>query len=344
MRLCQARAVLLVPLLLCIPVRAQEWTRFRGPNGTGVSDAKSIPVTWTDSDYRWKTKLPGTGHGSPVVWGDKLFVLSADPNNAMRYVICVHTGSGDILWQREYAAATHPLNGLNTYATSTPAVDEKRLYVAWASGDQLLLRALDHDGQEVWQRDLGKYVCEHGFGNSPIVYEDLVILVNSQQAEELEPNQEPGTSSVMALDRETGELRWETPRTVARVCYSTPCIYQPPAGPPELICYDKGHGFFSLDPHTGAENWSLPVFTMRTVASPILVGDLVFGCNGSGGGGHYLVAARMGKPPREVYRVKSQAPTSRRVLHGMIWCSCTWTEDSSAACKPPTEQSSGQNA
>jgi len=187
-------------------------------------------------------------------------------------------------------------------------VDEKRLYVAWASGDQLLLRALDHDGQEVWQRDLGTYVCEHGFGNSPIVYEDLVILVNSQQAEELEPNQEPGTSSVMALDRETGELRWETPRTVARVCYSTPCIYQPPEGPPELICYDKGHGFFSLDPHTGAENWSLPVFTMRTVASPILVGDLVFGCNGSGGGGHYLVAARMGKPPQEVYRVTRQAP------------------------------------
>ena len=87
MRLCQARAVLLVPLLLCVtPVRAQEWTRFRGPNGTGVSDAKSIPATWTEADYRWKIKLPGKGHGSPVVWGDKLFVLSADPHQ--RDAIC----------------------------------------------------------------------------------------------------------------------------------------------------------------------------------------------------------------------------------------------------------------
>ena len=84
--------LLLPVLLLCVvPVRAQEWTRFRGPNGTGVSDAKSIPATWTDADYRWKIKLPGKGHGSPVVWGDRLFLLSADPHNATRYVICVHT-------------------------------------------------------------------------------------------------------------------------------------------------------------------------------------------------------------------------------------------------------------
>ncbi len=309
MRSCAVRSLLLPLTVLCVaPALAQEWTRFRGPNGTGASDAQSIPATWTESDYRWKTKLPGKGHGSPVVWGERLFVLSADPDTATRYVICVHTGAGNILWQRDYAAAKHALSALNSYATSTPAVDEQRVYVAWASGDHLLLRALDHDGRDVWERDLGEYVCEHGFGGSPIVYEDLVILVNSQQAEELEPNQEPGTSSVMAFDRETGQLRWQTPRTVARVCYSTPCIYQPPGAPPQLICCDKGHGFYSLDPRTGAENWSLPVFTMRTVASPILVGDLVFGSAGSGGGGHYLVAARIGNPPQEVYRVKQPAP------------------------------------
>jgi outer membrane protein assembly factor BamB len=242
------------------------------------------------------------------VWGEKLFLLSADPESATRYVICVDTASGKINWRRDFPAAKHPLNALNSYATSTPAVDEKHAYVAWADGDQLSLRALDHDGHDIWQRDLGKYVCEHGFGNSPIVHEDLVILVNSQQAEELEPNQEPGTSSVMAFDRQTGALRWQTPRTVARVCYSTPCIYQPPGGDAQLICYDKGHGFFSLDPRTGTENWSLAVFTMRTVASPIIVGDLVLGTCGSGGGGHYLVAVRMSDPPQEVYRVTRLAP------------------------------------
>lgn len=309
MRCGRLSTVLLAVLLLpAAGGRAQEWTRFRGPNGTGVSAAQSIPVTWTDADYLWQTRLPGKGHGSPVVWGRKLFLLSADPDSATRYVICIDTDTGETLWQRDYAAAPHALNALNSYASSTPAVDEQRVYVAWGTGDRLLLRALDHDGREVWMQDLGAYVCEHGFGNSPIVYEDLVILVNSQQAEELEPNQQPGRSSVMAFDRETGQLRWETPRTVARVCYSTPCVYQPPEGPPELICHDKGHGFYSLDPRTGAENWSLPVFTLRTVASPIIVGDLVFGCAGSGGGGHYLVAARLGQQPQEVYRVTRQAP------------------------------------
>ena len=297
-----------LPLLFVTPSLSQEWTRFRGPNGTGVSDATSIPVTWTESDYRWKIKLPGKGHASPVVWGDKVFVQSADPDNATQYVLCVQADSGKTLWQQEYASAVHPLNPRNSFASSTPAVDEQRLYVAWATFDHLMLRAINHDGHEVWHQDLGPYVCEHGFGNSPIVYEDLVILVNSQQAEELAPNQQAGTSSVMAFERETGKLRWETPRTAAHVCYSTPCIYQPQEGPPELISYDTAHGFFSLNPRTGAENWSFPAFTMRTVASPIIVGDLVFGCNGSGGGGNYLVAARMGKQPQEVYRVTRQAP------------------------------------
>jgi outer membrane protein assembly factor BamB len=300
--------ILVLPLLFPVPSRAQEWTRFRGPNGTGVSQATTIPVTWTDADYLWKTRLPGKGHGSPVIWGDRVFLLSADPEIASRYVVCVGAESGELLWRREYKSAVHPLSPLNSFATSTPAVDEARVYVAWATLDQLTLRALDHDGQDVWCQDLGPYISEHGFGNSPIVHEDLVILVNSQQGEELDPNQEPGDSSVMAFDRETGALRWSTPRTTARVCYGTPCIYQPPAGPPELICYDKAHGFYSLDPRTGIQNWSLPAFTMRTVASPIIVGDLVLGSNGSGGGGNYLVAARMGTPPREVYRVTRQAP------------------------------------
>jgi len=300
--------ILVAWLAACAALAGQEWTRFRGPNGAGHSDAKSIPVTWTDADYRWRIKLPGKGHGSPVIWGNRLFLLSADPDTVTRYVLCVDTQSGQLVWQRPYTAAAHPLNSLNSYATSTPAVDEDRVYVAWGTGDELLLRALDHGGRELWLQNLGRYVCEHGFGGSPIVYDDLVILVNSQQAEELEPNQEPGTSSVMAFDRRTGALRWQTPRTVARVCYSTPCIYEPAQGPPQLICLDKGHGFFSLDPRTGTENWSQPVFTMRTVGSPILVGDLVLGSQGSGGGGHLLVAARMTPPHGEVYRVEGQAP------------------------------------
>ena len=69
--------------------QAQEWTRFRGPNGTGESETTTIPASWTDSDLNWKVELPGVGHSSPVLWGDKIFLLSADPKDATRYVLCL---------------------------------------------------------------------------------------------------------------------------------------------------------------------------------------------------------------------------------------------------------------
>ncbi len=287
---------------------AQEWTRFRGPDGTGVSEATSIPVQWTESDYRWRTRLPGKGHSSPVVWGDRVFLLSADPQLAARIVLCLDARTGKILWQREYASTTHPLHPRNTFASSTPAVDHERVYVAWATPDQVTLCALDHEGNEVWAKNLGTWVSQHGFGSSPIVHEDLVILFNSQQAEELDPGQKPGRSEMMAFDAATGELRWSQPRTTTRVCYSTPCIYYPKDGPPELIGCNTGDGIFSLNPRTGRPNWSLQVLDMRSVASPIVVGDLVLASNGVGGfASNYLVAVRGGASPREAYRVTKKA-------------------------------------
>lgn len=72
---------------------AQEWTRFRGPNGSGISDAKTIPVTWIEEDYNWIAELPGRGHSSPVVWGDKLFVTCCDEAASLRHLLCLDTNS-----------------------------------------------------------------------------------------------------------------------------------------------------------------------------------------------------------------------------------------------------------
>ena len=81
---------------------AQEWPRFRGVNGQGGSDAKGIPTSWTESDYAWKASLPGIGHSSPSLWGEKLFVLSADPRTATRYVVCLNADDGKQIWRREF--------------------------------------------------------------------------------------------------------------------------------------------------------------------------------------------------------------------------------------------------
>src|SRR3954471_22627935 len=89
-------------LIMASSAAAQEWTRFRGPNGTGESEATTIPASWTDKDLNWRIELPGIGHSSPVLWGGKIFLLSADAKTATRYVLCIDAKDGKPLWQKEY--------------------------------------------------------------------------------------------------------------------------------------------------------------------------------------------------------------------------------------------------
>lgn len=294
---------------------AQEWTRFRGPNGTGASDTV-FANSFKPTDYAWKIKLPGIGHSSPVVWGNRVFLLSADPKTAERYVLCLDALSGKTIWNRPYASAPHHLHLRSSFASCTPAVDAERVYVAWSTPKETNLIALDHDGKQLWKLNLGRWVSQHGFGTSPIIYKDLVILNNSQQARQLPPGAAPGESWMMAFDKKTGEERWRTRRKSMNVCYSVPFIYQGEDGEDQLIHTSTGDGVYSLNPLTGKENWKYAsAFKMRTVGSPILAGGLIFGSTGSGGGGNYVVALRPGKDAEVAYEIKESAPYVPTMLH-----------------------------
>ena len=209
-------AILLTLGLGAIAV-ADHWPRFRGPNGAGVSDAKGIPTSWTESEYAWNVELPGIGHSSPVVWGDKLFVLSADPRNATRYVLCLDANSGKEIWRRSYASQSHHLHARNSFASCSPAVDEDRVYFAWGTPEKTTLQALTHDGKDVWEIELPAFVAMHGFGTSPMVYKDLVVLnmlalESPEQIKKVQDYKEPGNAFLVAVDRETGEQRWRSDR------------------------------------------------------------------------------------------------------------------------------------
>ena len=104
--------LVLVSFLASAPVTGQEWTRFHGPNGQGVSSLKSFPAKWGEKDFNWKIKLPGIGHSSPVIWGDKVFLISADPKSATRYVLCIDANTGKIIWQKDYSSEVHQPSGL----------------------------------------------------------------------------------------------------------------------------------------------------------------------------------------------------------------------------------------
>src|SRR5688572_16028317 len=126
---------------------AQDWSRFRGPNGTGVSDSKDIPVAWTEKDFKWRVPIAGHSHSTPVLWGDKLFVQSATKDEGReRMLLCLSKTDGKELWSKKLTLPTHkPGNRNSGYANSSPAVDADRVYACFVSADQFLVSAFDQD-------------------------------------------------------------------------------------------------------------------------------------------------------------------------------------------------------
>ena len=286
-----------------------EWTRFRGPNGAGLSDAATVPVEWTDQDYNWKVELPGMGHGSPVLWGNRILLTCADTDTARRTVLCLDTSDGRTLWRRDYPSETYGQHRDNSYATATPAVDATGVVVTWSTPGEVVLLALDLDGGELWRRNLGPYVGMHGSGTSPIIAGDLVVMANDQGDPALlarmmgrkPPAGPAGKSFLVAVDRKTGQTRWQVPRRTTLAAYSTPCLHRRDGVPEELIFTSTTHGITAVDPATGKINWEIDdVFRNRCVGSPISAAGLVIAGFGNGSRGTRYVAVRPGSRSRDL--------------------------------------------
>ena len=271
-----------------LPLAAQEWTRFRGPNGTGISAATGIPVTWTEQDFRWRVPIAGDSHSQPVIWGERIFLTTAMQAGKERALLCLRKTDGQELWAKKYPLPTHrPGNRNAGYANGSAVVDAERVIACFVSADHFWVRAFDHDGHELWSRDLGAFESQHGHGASPMIYERTVIVTND----------EDGDSFVAALDLQTGKTVWQTPRRACQggTAYGTPIVHARADGSPELLLSGQAHGLSSLDPKTGAPLWEAPLFDKRMVASPIVAGDLVIGSCGQGGGvGNFLCAIKLG--------------------------------------------------
>jgi outer membrane protein assembly factor BamB len=287
------------------PQAVDEWTRFRGANGSGLAPATDLPKQWTNEDVRWKTVLPGRGHSSPVVWNGQVFVTAAEPDTGKRHVLGLDATSGAIRWTRTSDGPTFRQHADNSFASATPAVDADRVYVSWLAPERSVLEALDHAGKPLWSVDLGAFVAQHGAGASPTRIADLVVLPFEQDG--------PGESFVLAVDAATGKERWRLPRTSGKLACSTPCLYQPTEGAACLVFTSTNHGVYAVDPITGKELWALTnAFTQRCVASPVSANGLVFASDGQGGKGTRLIAvrapAKAGEQPTIVWQMITGAP------------------------------------
>lgn len=308
--------------------RSQEWTRFRGPNGTGISETKTVPIKWDEDHFLWKTELPGGGHSSPVLWGNKLFVTGSPGNASKHQIYCLDATTGKLLWTREFPYHVFQKHQFNSFASPTPAVDSERLYACWSIPEHYQLAALDHDGEIVWTKDLGPFVSQHGCGTSPIVYNDLVVLANDQM--------NGGNSYLIAVNRETGETVWKTPRGSSMAAYSTPCVYPAADGGELLIFNSDAEGIVAINPRSGRPVWAFKdAFDKRSVSSPVFANGLVFGSCGSGGGGDYVIAikapTREGEQPELAYKIRRNTPyvPTGVIYHDRIFL---WDDSSFLTC------------
>jgi len=319
-------------------LQAQEWSRFRGPNGTGVSQTRTVPTRISDGDINWKVELPGTGHSSPVLWGERIFLTSTGDKSGGLSVLCLDAQDGRQLWRRDFSLTPFSRHKFNSFASSTPAVDAERVYVVWNEPEHYMLAALDHSGKTIWQRDFGPFVSQHGCGISPIVYKDKVILGNEQDDMKFVKEQtRSGKSFVVAVDAKTGKTLWQTPRNSAVVAYSTPCVYDPKDGKPALIFNSQGHGIYALDPDTGKILWEYDqAFDKRSVSSPFIAGNIIFGSCGAGGGGNFVTAikagdATAGRKAELAYQIKKSAPyvPTGVVVGDLAWL---WSDGGIVTC------------
>ena len=288
--------VLTLSLLLgfCLhatPAGAEDWPGWRGPRGDGTSLEKNVPTHWDGPENRniaWKTEIPGRGHASPIVSGDRIFVVSCREDREDRVLLCLDRPSGRILWEETILhSPLEKRHRLNSRASSTPATDSKLVYVSFAAIDlsvpkddtsftnekqgpalvdpcEMVVAAYDFAGRRQWLVRPGKFASKHGYCSSPVIFEDLLILNGDHD----------GDAYLVALDRATGKTVWKTPRENKTRSYSVPIIRQLDGRTQMLLAGSRCVA--SYDPRTGKRHWIVDGPTEQYVASLVANGELVF--------------------------------------------------------------------
>jgi len=274
--------LLAVSAALSIPPvwASDEWPQFRGPTGQGLSDAHGLPTTWSESNnVLWKTSLPGYGHSSPVVSGNRIWLTASPDKGKSRHVLCVALDSGKIerditLFTCEKPEICHTLN---SYATPTPVLENGRVYVTFGTPGTACLDA--ETGRTLWERH--DFVIDYrdvGAASSPVLYRDRLILTCDGQT--------GSKQYTVALDKNTGKTLWQTNRifppgkTPTYIHSSAVPLVIRVNGRDQLIS-PAGHGVHAYDPATGSEIWQAWYGGWSVVPRPVFADGRLVVCAGT---------------------------------------------------------------
>jgi outer membrane protein assembly factor BamB len=262
-------------LLLCCGIGAlvvndgiaEPWNQFRGPNGSGVAAEARPPIEINPANPQWTISL-SPGHSSPVLSSRHVVVTAMDDGRLV--TLAIDKASGEIAWRRACPEVElEPVHETSSAAASTPFVDGEHLYVYFGSYG---LICYDLQGQMVWQQPIPTPKSQYGMSTSPIVHNDFVILVLDDDANL--PDSRLSRSRVVAWNKRTGEVAWETPRPFHRSGWSTPTVWQHD-GTTELVILGSGR-LTGYDLTTGVEKWFVNGFSRETIGRPIVDDGRIF--------------------------------------------------------------------
>jgi outer membrane protein assembly factor BamB len=243
---------------------ADDWPGWRGPRADGTAADKGFPLVWTATEnVKWKLELPGTGHASPVVSKGRVFTCGCVEATKTRVLYCADRATGKLLWEKAVVVAgLEKKHNENSWASSTPAADGERVYVAFLDAPQLRVYCFDYDGKFLWEKNPGEFHSMHGFCSPPVLYKDLVIVNADQDAP-------AGKKAyVVALDKRTGAERWRIDRPNRLRSYCPPVVVDA-AGKKQMVLTGS-KCVASYDPDTGKPFWIVDGPTEQFVSSVVL--------------------------------------------------------------------------
>lgn len=264
-------AVLPIALPVTAALAPTDWPAWRGPTRDGLAAPGQSPlIQWSETEnVLWKAPLPGRGHSSPTVVGERIYLATADPVTKSQSVLCLDRKSGRLLWQSEVHAANAESgkHGNSSAASSTVACDGERLFINFLNAGAVHTSALDLTGKVLWQRKVCDFVAHQGFASSPVLHAALVLVAADHR----------GGGVVAALDQKTGAPVWSESRPKLPN-YTTPAIVQ--AGGRTQMVLAGCNLLTSLDPLTGKKLWEVAGSTEECVVTMVTDGVRVF----AGGG------------------------------------------------------------
>lgn len=251
-----------------------DWPWWRGPNRDNHSPDDTAPTKWSESEnVAWKTPVPGQGHSSPILVGNRIFLTSADEAAERQFALCLDRGTGQVLWEKTIHEKNLPRkHAHNTHASGTPASDGRLLFVVFANNDAVHVTALDLDGKTIrWQKEVGPHGGggSHGAAGSVVVWGSYVFVCDSSPKN--------GQGWVAGLYRETGEF-WRKGHKTGMGSYGTLAVADF-NGKPHLI-HAGNDRVTALDPKNGDLIWEAKKFGEVSANTPVIGGNMIFASTG----------------------------------------------------------------